>query len=140
MGVHQAQGSYVTQQIAASERVAVYNTAIQEHLADACTSGNCIGRPVESVGINLYWSKTPSYEWQVAKGGLYSLLRGPVRLDRAGLPDPLVDPRRDRAGRGSAGVDSCSLLHRPGLHPAHSVETASTSEPISATREVIATG
>ncbi len=60
----------MTQQIPAGERVALYNTAIHQYLADACTGGSgCIGRPVEAYGINLYWSTTPSYEWQVAKGG-----------------------------------------------------------------------
>lgn len=63
-------GPYVTQQIAATNQVALYNTANRRYLAWACPSDSgCIGRPVEAFGINLYWSTTPSYEWQVAKGG-----------------------------------------------------------------------
>ncbi len=64
------QGAYVTQQIAASEHVALYNTVNHEYLARACTGdAGCSGAPVEAYGINLYWSSTPSFEWQVAKGG-----------------------------------------------------------------------
>ena len=64
-------GAYVTQQIPASEPVALYNTANHEYLARACPGpvGACIGAPIESFGINLYFSTTPSYEWQVFKGG-----------------------------------------------------------------------
>jgi hypothetical protein len=63
-------GTYATQQIAASESVALYDTTNHQYLARACPSGTgCIGAPVEAFGINLYWSTTPSYEWQVFKGG-----------------------------------------------------------------------
>ncbi len=63
-------GHYVTQQIAATDEVALYNTASHQYLARACPSGDgCIGAPVETFGINLYFSTTPSYEWQVFKGG-----------------------------------------------------------------------
>jgi hypothetical protein len=63
-------GTYATQQIAASEPVALYNSVNREYLADACTGGSsCVGRPIEAYGINLYFSTTPSYEWHVAKGG-----------------------------------------------------------------------
>jgi hypothetical protein len=64
-------GTYATQQIPASERVALYNTAIRKYLAWACPGGNtgCTGIPIEANGINLYWSTTASYEWQVFKGG-----------------------------------------------------------------------
>ena len=65
-------GSYVTQQVAASEHVALYNTANQKYLAWAChgTDTGCIGIPSENYGISLYWSTTPSYEWQVARGSV----------------------------------------------------------------------
>ncbi len=63
-------GTYATQQIAAGQRVALYNTVNHQYLADACPGGTgCIGRPTEAYGINLYYSTTPQYEWQVFKGG-----------------------------------------------------------------------
>jgi hypothetical protein len=62
-------GTYVTQQIAATERVALYDTANHKYLARACNADGCIGGGSEAYGINLYWSATPNYEWQVAKGG-----------------------------------------------------------------------
>lgn len=62
-------GAYATQQVSASERVALYNTTNHGYLARACTDSGCIGEGSEAFGINLYWSTTPQYEWQVAKGG-----------------------------------------------------------------------
>ena len=66
-------GTYVTQQIAAGQKVALYNTVNHQYLADACsgffTTTACIGRPTEAYGINLYFSTSPQYEWQVFKGG-----------------------------------------------------------------------
>lgn len=63
-------GIYLTRQIAASEHVALYNRVNDKYLARACPSGTgCIGTPSEIFGINLYWSKAPQYEWQIAKGG-----------------------------------------------------------------------
>ena len=63
-------GHYLTQQIPAGERVALYNTVNNRYLARACPSGTgCIGAGEELFGINLYWSQTAQYEWQVFKGG-----------------------------------------------------------------------
>jgi len=64
-------GAYATQQVAASDHVALYNTVNRKYLAWACSDGlgsGCIG-PTENFGINLYYSSTPQYQWQVAKGG-----------------------------------------------------------------------
>ncbi|MBV8987695.1 MAG: hypothetical protein JO372_03945 [Solirubrobacterales bacterium] len=62
---------YLTQQIAASNHVALYNTVNHRYLAWACggLESACLGAPIESFGINLYWSRNPQYQWQVAKGG-----------------------------------------------------------------------
>jgi hypothetical protein len=66
-------GHYVTQQIAASDQVALYNRVNSHYLVLTCGGGfevACLGLPAGSVfGINLGWSTTPSYQWQVAKGG-----------------------------------------------------------------------
>ena len=63
-------GIYVTPQIAAGDHVALYNTAKREYLARACPADEaCIGESPELFGINLYYSSTPQYQWQVAKGG-----------------------------------------------------------------------
>ena len=45
-------------QISGNERVALYNTANGQYLAD----GN------ETFGVDLVWSSTPRFEWQVATG------------------------------------------------------------------------
>jgi hypothetical protein len=45
-------------QISGTERVALYNTANHQYLAD----GN------ETFGVDLVWSSTPRFEWQVATG------------------------------------------------------------------------
>jgi hypothetical protein len=45
-------------QISGTERVALYNTANGQYLAD----GN------ETFGVNIVWSSTPRFEWQVATG------------------------------------------------------------------------
>ena len=64
-------GRYVTPQIAAGDHVALYDTANQRYLAWACSGffTACIGAPIVPAGINLYFSTTPQYQWQVAKGG-----------------------------------------------------------------------
>jgi hypothetical protein len=64
-------GNYDTPQVAATDHVALYNTVNGQYLAWACHAGfgsGCIG-PTENYGINLYYSSTPQYQWQVAKGG-----------------------------------------------------------------------
>lgn len=52
------QGFHLTTQISGYERVALYNAVNHQYLAD----GN------ETFGVDLVYSSTPRYEWQVATG------------------------------------------------------------------------
>jgi len=52
------QGFSPVHQISGTQRVALYNTANHQYLAD----GN------ETFGVDLVWSATPVFEWQVATG------------------------------------------------------------------------
>lgn len=63
-------GRYLTQQIAASENVALYNTVNHQYLAWACPgfATACLGAEIEPFGINLAFSRTPEYQWRIFKG------------------------------------------------------------------------
>ena len=53
-------GTYVTQQIAVTERVALYDTANHKYLARACNTDGCIGGGTEAYGINLIGRPPPA--------------------------------------------------------------------------------
>jgi hypothetical protein len=66
--VRQGRTTVLNPQISGTERVALYNTTRNQYLADGH----------ETFGVNVVWSSTPRYEWQVANG-LYNASTFSVR-------------------------------------------------------------
>ena len=115
--VQQAQWEFIrqashpnTSAITGTERVALYNRFIGEYLV----------RAPQSVGINLDWSATPSYEWQVATGTPVYADQGITSSELYNTNEQgyLVDPLYIGFGEAFDCGPSLKWLHAPFSLPA----------------------